>query len=60
MPEVTDALLSKLNDLHDHLLSDDFSDDDALEVLFPYGKDKYGKYSVTRVSLTDKVCLFKC
>ena len=55
MSDVTDALLSKLSELHDHLLSDDISDDDALEMLFPYGKDKYGRYLVTHASLTDNV-----
>ena len=48
------SLLEQLEELHDYLLSGKYSDQE-LETLYPEGKDKYGKYTVMKATLTDSV-----
>jgi hypothetical protein len=54
MSDSPSALLTQLDELYDYLLSDKYSEDE-LEMLYPIGKNKYGKYTVVGAALTQTV-----
>lgn len=52
----TGSLLTQLEELYDYLLSGEYTEQE-LEVFYPEGKDRYGKFTVMKAALTDAVSM---